>query len=83
MKLEKFTKLKADAEQCQQEIDRAKGSLDQLLKRLKSEFGVSSIEAAKKLLAELEIKQAAAENKLDKALKKFEQRYQKLIEKEE
>ena len=51
--------------------DKSKGALSQLLKDLKKEFGVSSLEEGNQLLAKLDKEAVAAEEEADEALATF------------
>jgi hypothetical protein len=70
-----FNKLKKKVEQYRRDLDRSQGSQDELMKRLKKEFGISSIKKAKRLLKQLEREERDAEVKFNKALKAFEDTY--------
>lgn len=48
--LKKYMKLKRRVEQAQQKADKADGALEQVMKRLKTEFGVSTLSEAEKKL---------------------------------
>lgn len=52
--IEQIQAIKSKAEQRRRAIDRAKGSLEQLLKTLKTDFDCENLEEAKKKLAELQ-----------------------------
>lgn len=56
----------------QQEKDRADGALSQVMSRIKSEFGVSTIKEAKALLVELEEKERKESIAYTKAKREFE-----------
>ena len=52
------------------------GAIDQNLKRLKDEFGVSTLERAKKKLDKLAEEEKELQKKLDKAVDKLEESYE-------
>ena len=52
--IEKWQKVKDDAEKWQRAEDRAKGALEREMAQLERDHGVSTVEAAEKLLAKLE-----------------------------
>lgn len=73
--LQEYQKLKNSVEARQREYDRAQGSFDALEKRICAEFSVSGIDEAKKLLGELQAKEAAAQEAFDDALTAFKKKY--------
>ena len=54
-RIDKLERLKKRAEDIRQECDQAQGRMQETLKRLKEEFDVDSVEAAKKLQRETAI----------------------------
>lgn len=74
--LQKYTRLKKEAETAQQEADRAEGALDQLKTSLKDEFGCSTIEKAKTLLTKLKRKEQDANTEFEEALETFENEWE-------
>lgn len=52
--LEELARLQKEQQEAEQQAQRAQGALEQLLTRLEQEFGCSSLEEGKRLLAELE-----------------------------
>lgn len=75
MNLRKFTKLRERLETLRRDEQRAAGARDQLLLRLKTEFGCDSVQAAKKLLAKLEADSDRENGEFQTALKEFEVKY--------
>lgn len=73
--LERWLRLKRQVESFQREADRADGALNQLLIRLKKQFGVDSIEGAKRLLDKLKWEEQQSETDFNKALKNFERKW--------
>jgi hypothetical protein len=72
---EKYRRLKQEVEDTKAEADRAQGALDQLLSRLKDEFGCRNLKEAKAKLAELEEKKKKAESVFEKISKDYEERW--------
>lgn len=62
------------------EADRAAGALNQLLGRLKDEFGVGTVEEAEALLRKLTMVQAKAEASFDSALGKFKEKWKEKLD---
>ena len=75
MNEEQFRKLKQDYEDAVAEAERAKGGLEQLMKRIKEDFQCEDLKSAKKLLAELEEKKERAEKAFDKAMDDYERKW--------
>lgn len=71
----RFAELKRDAERLKSQQARAEGELDGLLKQLKNEFGVKSLKAARKLLAELEQQAEEKRRRFTDALCRFEKEW--------
>ena len=65
MTIEQFTAFKRRIEAEQAEYERSRGALEQLLGRLKTEFGVSTIEEAKEMLAKMKGDMEAIGRKLE------------------
>ena len=80
--IEQLVALKARVERLQQEKDQAEGALKQSLKRLKTEFGCSSLEEGQKLLHKLHREEQQQKEAFDKALSAFEKRWGKELEDE-
>ncbi len=62
---DQFRRLKREVEVAKSEADRAQGALEQLMQRLKSEYGCDTLKQAKQKLTELQ-------QELEKAKKEFE-----------
>lgn len=69
--LKEYLLIKKEAEDAQQQADKAEGALEEVMKRLKDEFGCSTLEAAEK---EME-KRKKEETKTNKAFKKAVDKY--------
>lgn len=67
--------LKRKVEGLQREHDRAAGARDQLMKRLKAEFGCSTLEEAEALLERLQVEEREAARKYTARKKKFEKEF--------
>ena len=72
---ESYKRLKREVEEAKSEASRAQGALDQLLTRLKEEFECDTLEAAKKALAELGRKKEEAQEKFEKAMKSYQEKW--------
>jgi len=80
MKADEYLKLQERAKRYQRNADEAAGQLQQLLKRLKEEFGCDDVEQAKALLNELNESIPVLERKVKKGTEKFEKRYGSKLE---
>lgn len=72
---ESIMQLRKKAEDARTEANRASGALDNTMARLRTEFGVDSIEKAEKLLEEMTATQAEQQTAFDKAVADFEQKW--------
>jgi DNA anti-recombination protein RmuC len=72
---DKIEGFKDGIQKLQRNYDQAKGAYDTQLKALKDKFGVSTLEAAQKLLKEKMKKRDDLETALNKAVKTFETNY--------
>lgn len=68
--------MKQKIEEAKIEKAQIQGAIDQNMERLKKEFGVSGLKAAKKKLDALNEEQEALQKKLDKAVDKLEEKYE-------
>lgn len=73
MNISDLEKLKAMLEQEKQKANKAEGAKEQLMARLKSEFGLSSVDEAKKCVLVLEQAVAEDQKKQDELLKQLEE----------
>jgi predicted transcriptional regulator len=73
--VERFQKLKRQEEESRREADRAQGALENLLKRLKEEFGCSGEEEAQRLLRRLSKESEKLEASLEEKVKRLEEEY--------
>jgi len=78
--LQKFVDLKEKVEEAQQKADRAQGAEEQVMKRLKSEFGCVSLSAKKKKASTLKRQKDEAEKAFETAVVKFEEKWQNELE---
>ncbi len=76
-------KLKKDMEALKAKIQGLEGRKDQLLDRLKEEYGCKTVEEASKKLKELEKEEEALASKLENRLQSFRKRYKDLLENED
>ena len=72
---QRFNELKDQAEEAQRAASKAEGARDQLLDRLKDDFGCDSLEAGKTLLKKLQKEEATALTELDEALDAYEKKW--------
>ena len=75
---EQYLKLKRRAEKARSDADRAEGVLEEQRKKLKSEFGVDSIEEAQKLLDKITEEEKEAEERYNVKLVDFETKWGRL-----
>lgn len=73
--LKEYVALKRRVEQSQQKADKAEGALGEVMKRLKTEFGCSTLAEAKEKLKRLEKQGVIAKREFDNALRKFEEKW--------
>ncbi len=73
--IDKFFRLKEQAEQKARKAERAKGAMDQLSAQLKSEFGCVSLEAADKMIAKMRKDGERSKIEFDDAIEGFEERW--------
>lgn len=72
---QRFNELRDQAEEAQRAASKAEGARDQLLDRLKDDFGCDSLEVGKTLLKKLQKEEAAALEELDEALADYERKW--------
>jgi predicted nucleic acid-binding Zn-ribbon protein len=72
---QRFRKLKAEAAEAREELNRAEGALTQIMEDIKKKYQVGTLEQAEKLLVKLERKATVAQRKFRKALKRFEEKW--------
>ena len=78
--LQKYTALKTKAEELQRDADKAAGAVETIRTRLRKEFKVPTIAAAKKLILELEQEEKKLEKEFEKALATFEKEFKDVLE---
>ena len=71
-----FRQLKADVESTQREMDRLRGSVDELLGRLRQDHKVTRVGDARKLRSKLKRQRDALQKKMSKALKEFQSEWE-------
>ena len=79
---EKFRQLKRQAEEAQTARDKSSGQLEAAMKRLKDEFGCSSIKDAENKLKALTKEAEEAEEKYNNAVEAFEEKWDDRIDTE-
>ena len=77
--VEKYQKLKQRAEKAKADVARAEGVLEEQKRKLKSEFGVDTLEDAEKLFEQLQKESQEAETKYNEEMVKFEEKWGKLL----
>lgn len=82
MDLQRWERLKSDVDKAKRESDRARGTLDAMLERLKNEFDCDDEEEGKELLKKLTDDLAEAESKFKKSLGDFERKWGERLEDE-
>jgi len=78
--LKKYMQLKKRVEQAQQDSDKAEGALGEVMKRLKAEFGCSTLAEAEKKLKALKKQSDIVQKKFDDAMEEFEEKWPDEIE---
>jgi len=73
--IEDFMQLKENVERKRQEVSRAEGGLEQMMKQLKEQHGCKTLEEAKSLLTQISQQADKDKIKFEKALKKFKDEY--------
>ena len=73
-KLKEYNQLKKEVEEDRAEADRAEGALAEIMKRLKDEFGCSTIAIAKKQQKKLKKQVEDIESEYDKAVKSYNEK---------
>lgn len=71
-----FEELKENVEELKSEKERLKGGMEELMKRLKDEFGFSTIQEAEKALSKLDLDIEKQEKKFQKDLDNFEEEWE-------
>ena len=79
MNLKRYEKLKADADRLRQEASRAEGALEQLMGRLKDEFGFTTLRQAERAAKKLAAESAEAEREFDRELDEFEREWSEVL----
>ena len=64
--IEQIQIIKATAEQRRRAVERARGSMEQLMKTLKNDFGCETVEEAKQKLSELQSKGEQVSARIEK-----------------
>ncbi len=78
--LQRYQSLKSNVDRLRREADRFSGALEQLLARLKDEYGCETLDDAKKLASKLESDAAKATRKFNKELEEFEEEFGGVLE---
>ena len=77
--LERYQKLKTQADRINREVAKAEGTKEHLLADLKKQFQCSTLEEARALLKKLQRESAAAEDAFDTALDEFQEQWGKVL----
>ena len=70
-----FSKLKRKVEKARAERDKASGAKEELLRKLKEEFGADSLREGRKKLEELQDERQAVLKEYNREFRKFEQEF--------
>ena len=73
--LARYQLLRSRLDKAQREVDRAQGSLDQLMVRLKDEHGCETLKQAEKKLKRMESDSEGAEQEYDRLLSEFDEEW--------
>ena len=77
MNIEKeLKKLEEEIAQCKSELSKAEGAIETLMKRLKEEEGIESLEEAEKVLKKLEAESSKLEDEIQSKLKELKEIYE-------
>ncbi len=83
MTTESFEQQKADVELTQPDMDRLRGSADELLGRLRDGYGVAKAGDAKRLLTKLKRQRDKLQHKIDKELETFQDEWSERLHQED
>lgn len=75
--LKKYKRLRRKVVHAQQEVAKAEGQLEQLMSRLKAEFGCLTLRGARRKLLAMDEKEARLEKELKEAMDLFERKWSK------
>jgi predicted transcriptional regulator len=75
-KVNKYLELKKKSEAAQKKADEAKGAYDQVMKRLKEDFGCTTLAEAKKKLKSLQNKEQKLTKEFDAAVDTYEEKWE-------
>lgn len=78
--IKRYQALKRAAEMAKSDADKAQGAFEQMMTRLKNEFGCSSSDEARKQMKKLEEDVERKEKEFNKALQEFEEKYPHVLE---
>lgn len=78
--LDNLEELKRKVEAIQRRHDQAVGAREQVVKRLKEEYGAENLKEAKALLAETEVKERKVAARYAKKKKEFETEWKSVLE---
>lgn len=79
-KLDQYKRLQDRADKLRREADRAEGGLAQMMGRLESDYGVTTLKAAKALLVELEQQATDDADAYATEMDAFEDKWGKVLE---
>jgi hypothetical protein len=71
-KIDDIVRLKNETERMRSERDKAKGAFDQVMNRIDTEFGCTTLEAVEKLLRKMQAKNKRTEDRLAEETEKYE-----------
>lgn len=72
-----YRRLKQDVEDAKSEAERSRGAHEQLVKRLKEEFGCDTVKEGKAKLKQLEAEAKQAEKEFQAAVKEYEKKWKR------
>lgn len=78
--VEKFTRLKKQVVRVQREADKAQGALDEIMKRLRKEFGSKTLVEAEKLLKRFTKEEKELERQFTKDFRSFEKKWRRFLQ---
>lgn len=79
MDIDRYKKLKADVDRSRRDADRAEGAFNQLMARLKKEFGCDTLEQAEVELAKRKKERDESGERFTEKLADFEETYGEML----
>lgn len=71
-----YIRLKREVEGAEKAASRAEGALEEVMKRIKDEFGCTSLDSAKKKLAQLSSKESKCKEDFEAAVEEYREKWE-------